>query len=251
MDMIHTDSLVDKESPIPAYQQIATDLMERIAQEEWSVGDRLPSENELAEYYGVARVTLRQAMSMLEKDHLIVKQQGRGIFVSASPKIFTQNIQFPSFTDYDEKSTNPIESKDVIITKIDKPEKHVIRNLKIDENIPVIHVQRLFSTKSIIIGLNRAWLPAHIVPDFETLGIVYASISKTLNKRYGYEITNIENFVESIRLNVSDAVLLNSTYNALALKIDSIHYFKDKIPIEYARTIWLSDYSRLHFNVAK
>lgn len=251
MDLFRPESVVDKESPIPAYQQIATNLIDRIAQEEWSVGDRLPSENELAEYYGVARVTLRQAMSLLEKNNLIVKQQGRGIFVSASPKIFTQNIRFPHFGSTKDPQENPISSSNLEIIRIEHPDKYVRKQLKIDENTPVVYVKRIFISHSIVIGLNRAWLPAHKVPDMETSGLIDASISKTIEFRYNLEIINIDNFVESVKLNAVDAKLLDSVYGTSALKINSIHCLSDHTPIEYAYTLWLSDYASLQFTISK
>lgn len=60
--------LIDRSSPVPTYQQIASDISKRIAQHEWYIDEKLPSEMELAKIYGVSRVTLRQAMAQLEKD---------------------------------------------------------------------------------------------------------------------------------------------------------------------------------------
>lgn len=71
------NQLIDRSSPIPAYQQIANDMSKRIAQGEWKIDDRLPSEQELAQNYGVSRVTFRQAMAQLERDGLIEKFQGK------------------------------------------------------------------------------------------------------------------------------------------------------------------------------
>ena len=59
---------IDRSSPVPTYQQIASDISKRIAQHEWYIDEKLPSEMELAKTYGVSRVTLRQAMAQLKKD---------------------------------------------------------------------------------------------------------------------------------------------------------------------------------------
>ena len=72
-----TNKLIDRSSPIPAYQQIANDISKRIAQREWKINDKLPSEQELAQNYGVSRVTIRQAMAQLERDGLIEKVSGK------------------------------------------------------------------------------------------------------------------------------------------------------------------------------
>ena len=71
---------IDRSSPMPVYQQIANDIVTRISQDEWSIGGKLPSENELSLEYEASRVTIRQALAKLEADGLIDKQRGRGAF---------------------------------------------------------------------------------------------------------------------------------------------------------------------------
>ena len=56
----------EKKNPIPAYFQIEKDLRERIARQEWSQDKCLPSETELSSQYHVSRVTIRQALQILE-----------------------------------------------------------------------------------------------------------------------------------------------------------------------------------------
>ncbi|MCB0066410.1 MAG: GntR family transcriptional regulator [Caldilineaceae bacterium] len=55
--------MIDKNSPIPRYYQIAELLKEQIAVGELPNGARLPSERELCEQLGVSRMTVRQALT--------------------------------------------------------------------------------------------------------------------------------------------------------------------------------------------
>ncbi len=54
------------------------DLAVRIMADEWSAGDRLPPERELAESLGVSRPTLREALRKLEQMGLVTSRQGSG-----------------------------------------------------------------------------------------------------------------------------------------------------------------------------
>ncbi|MDM0035854.1 GntR family transcriptional regulator [Variovorax sp. J22P271] len=72
-------------SPIPRYLQVADVLRQRIARGLWSQGHRLPSLEELGAEFGVARVTMRQAIDLLARDGLVSPQQGRGTFVTGRP----------------------------------------------------------------------------------------------------------------------------------------------------------------------
>ena len=71
-------------SPIPRYLQLADLFRQQIARGIWKVGDRLPSNEELARIYDVARGTVRQAVQLLESEQLIEARQGRGSFVTGS-----------------------------------------------------------------------------------------------------------------------------------------------------------------------
>lgn len=61
----------------------ATDTLRRfILAEDLQAGDQLPSERELSESLSVSRNIVREALSVLVAEGLIVKQPGRGIFVT-------------------------------------------------------------------------------------------------------------------------------------------------------------------------
>ncbi len=60
-----------------AYQRVAALLASELRRGLLRDGDALPPEAELAETFGVGRRTLRRALTMLERDGLIAKRQGR------------------------------------------------------------------------------------------------------------------------------------------------------------------------------
>jgi len=66
----------------PMYEQIATALREEIQNGKYAVGDRVPSEKELADKYNVSRITSKKALEILSAEQLIVRQPGRGSFVA-------------------------------------------------------------------------------------------------------------------------------------------------------------------------
>ena len=70
----------------PRYLQIADLMRLRISRGAWSLGEKLPSLEALVEEFGVARVTVRQAMDVLAREGLVSPQQGRGTFVTALPE---------------------------------------------------------------------------------------------------------------------------------------------------------------------
>ena len=72
---------LDPDDPRPPYQQVANVLRAAILTRKFAPGDKLPSGHELAQRYGVARMTVQQAMRVLRDEGLIVSRQGSGIYV--------------------------------------------------------------------------------------------------------------------------------------------------------------------------
>ena len=55
---------------LPAYLQIHDQIKKEIDEEVWQIGQRLPSERDLAETFQVSRMTLRQAITFQSVDLL-------------------------------------------------------------------------------------------------------------------------------------------------------------------------------------
>lgn len=68
-------------SQIPLYIQVATTLRRRIEEGFWAPGAKISTLEELQAEFGVARVTVRQSVDLLQKEGLVRRQQGKGTFV--------------------------------------------------------------------------------------------------------------------------------------------------------------------------
>lgn len=72
---------LDPDDPRPPYVQVANALRAAILTKKFQPGDKLPSRNELAKTYGVAAMTVQNALRELREEGLIVSRQGSGVFV--------------------------------------------------------------------------------------------------------------------------------------------------------------------------
>jgi len=72
---------LDPDDPRPPYLQVANVLRAAILTRKLEPGERLPSQTDLSKRYGVARMTIQQALRVLREENLIVSRQGSGVFV--------------------------------------------------------------------------------------------------------------------------------------------------------------------------
>ena len=77
--------ILDK-AQVPLYVQLADLFRQRIVKGMWREGEMLPSLEKLVAEFGVARVTVRQAIERLTRDGLVSPQRGRGTFVTGAPQ---------------------------------------------------------------------------------------------------------------------------------------------------------------------
>jgi GntR family transcriptional regulator len=75
-------------TPQPPSRRIAEELRRQIESGEWRPGDKLPSERALAETYGAARNTAREAIRILAEQGLVTAKHGSGVFVREPQRLF-------------------------------------------------------------------------------------------------------------------------------------------------------------------
>jgi len=70
---------------MPRYLQVASVLRRRVKDGQWRVGEQIATLEALEAEFGVARVTVRQAIELLQGEGLLKSYQGRGTFVIKAP----------------------------------------------------------------------------------------------------------------------------------------------------------------------
>jgi DNA-binding GntR family transcriptional regulator len=73
---------LDYDGPDPLWRQVADIVRGQIESGKLPAGRRVPSENTLAQEYGIARGTAKKALDSLVTEGLVRRVQGRGTFVA-------------------------------------------------------------------------------------------------------------------------------------------------------------------------
>jgi len=131
--------MLDKKSPIPLYFQIVQEIDRLIS--DLRIGNKLPSEQELANMFEVSRPTVRQAMKVLESEGKIEKKRGLGTFVS-SYKYDTGLTKIISLADRMKSGNINFTSKLISLKKI-KANHDIAVNLEVQPKSEIIYIERL------------------------------------------------------------------------------------------------------------
>jgi DNA-binding GntR family transcriptional regulator len=128
----------------PLADQVYEIILKSILSGEYQPGNRLPSENELADLYQVSRPTIRTAFSRLGELGYVIRKRGVGTFVTNSPDLV--NPLYLSF-DVEERisSRGYKPGFKQLSAKIIPADKTLVEQLDIPLESPVLNVHKLFT----------------------------------------------------------------------------------------------------------
>ena len=125
----------------PVYIQIHNQIKKDIEAGVWAVGDRIPSERELALEFNVSRMTLRQAVQTLVEEGILERQVGAGTFV-ARKKVQEKMTGVTSFTELMKEQGKKPSSRTVSYL-VTTPSLSEMERLKLKDDEKVLRMERI------------------------------------------------------------------------------------------------------------
>lgn len=93
---MHSDLVISQSDGRPMYLQIMEQIRQRVAVGDWVQGKEIPSIRQLAVTLRVSVITVKRAYLELEREGVIVTQQGKGSIVAPDPglgsKLYDQEL---------------------------------------------------------------------------------------------------------------------------------------------------------------
>lgn len=113
---------IDRNKKEPIYKQLAHGITDKILSGEFAHRMKLPSVRALSKSLGLSHMTIVKAYELLEKDKMIIKIQGKGIFVNSSALGSTSNTKiisswYSSIEDYQPRALTLNLLKNTLIKK--------------------------------------------------------------------------------------------------------------------------------------
>jgi GntR family phosphonate transport system transcriptional regulator len=232
------------------YAGIADKLRQDIRQGVYQVGEKLPTEQQLAHRFSVNRHTLRQAIALLKTEGLVRVEQGRGTFV-ADTLIRYSIGQRVRYNEALKAQGRTAESKFLRITEVPASDAIALA-LEIQPGDPVAMVERLSFADQQPISLTNGYFPLHRFPGFvdaehQALLQQLESISAFLHQVYGCDHIRRQTKVSAHMVKAQDARLLGLPLNQPILLAESINIDQQNVVIEYGVTRFRGDRMELVF----
>jgi GntR family transcriptional regulator len=201
-------------------------------------GSALPSERELAERFGVARMTVRGELDRMTAEGITYRLQGRGTFV-AEPRV-AQALVLSSFTE-DMRARGMEPSSQVLAQEeIGAPEALAAR-LEIAAGARVLRLDRVRSADGTALAVEQAYLPAARYAGIAEADFSHASLFELLRERWGVELRDAEQRVLAVAIDGEDARLLGVADGHPGLRFQSLTRDTDGVPAFYAVSLFRGD----------
>lgn len=163
----------------PLYQQLRDVIRNKILTGEYPPGTAIPSENELANQYGVHRLTVRNTIEILVNEGLLLTKQGSGIFVIGDKK--TMDIdQFPGYKK-SLKEKGAKEKAEVIINSPRLAGPYYANLFQIDRDDEIHYVNRLLKTDQSPVSVEKFYIPCSIIPTLDLIDFSIFSAQEVLD----------------------------------------------------------------------
>lgn len=224
-----------------------------IEEGELKPGNRIPSETELCERYGISRITARKAIDDLAREGYLQKVPGKGTFVS-TPKIVEKLGLLVTFTE-DMLSRGLKPGSKLLRREVTKPEPEVLEYLQLarDEN-QVIYLERLLLANREPICLQKVFLPFRIFKNFlavDAREIETRELCDILNAFVSRPVVWARQTLEAVLISGESAELLKTQEGSPGLLCKRVTFDEMDNPIEYVEFLYRADRYKFAVNLAR
>jgi GntR family transcriptional regulator len=236
--------MISRQPGTTAHGQIEDWLADAIAAGELAAGDRLPTENDLAAWLGVSRMTLRHALSELAQRGLVTRTVGRGggTFV-AEPKLEQDLTTLAGFS-AQLRRYGKVAGARVLAAAMIPASAAAAAALELGEGDLVIEVRRIRLADDKPIVIEHSLFPAALFPDLLECRLD-GSLYELLEERYGQRPHRARELLEPVVAGIREAEALEVDEGAPLMLVERIAYSATGRPLEFARDLFRGDRTRV------
>ena len=230
---------------LPVYYQIKQTIKNWIINKEFSPGDRIPSEKELAGKFRVSRLTVRQAIVQLAQEGLLISKRGEGTFVTKNADLITGfSLEFTGFMDDLFYQISKSKTKSATMTRV-RPTRLIREKLELkQEGEEVVQIKRVrfIEEKSFAFTVN--FLPLAIGTKITEKALMKKPLMQIIEQDLGIGFTEAFQTIQASFADQETAELLRITSGSPILFVERIMYAHGRRPVEVVQSSYRGDLHR-------
>jgi GntR family transcriptional regulator len=201
-------------------------------------GAALPSERELAERYGLARMTVRNEIERLTAEGSVYRLHGRGTFV-AEPRI-AQAGALTSFTE-DMLARGLAPGSTVISSEVVEADGFLAAALELKAGDTCFRLDRARTADTRPMAVEQVYLPLERFEGIDRVDFADASLFEVLEERFGVTLGDAEQHVVAVAIEAADASLLGVPEGSPGLRFSTVTRDGEGVPVLHAISLYPGD----------
>jgi GntR family transcriptional regulator len=217
----------------PLYLQIKDLLVQRLAAREWSPGQAIPSELELAARFRVSQGTVRKAIEALADDNLVVRRQGKGTFVATHTEEAQSTFRFLRIRADDGTVEYP--ANRLIDVRRTRAGADIARLLALRPGDSVVSIRRVLEWGGRPVVLDEIALPAGMFRGLTRakLAAYPGSMYGFFETQFGVRMLNADERLKAVAADAYAADTLGVAEGAPLLAVERVAYTFGGRPVEH------------------
>lgn len=222
----------------PFYLQLREVIRTKIEDGDYPPGCAIPSENQLAETYGVNRLTVRNAVDALVTEGALLRVQGRGMYVVGEKSEYDQE-KFNGFRQVVYERSGESVVKILIKARRQAGTKYSsIFGIAPEDEL--FYIKRLNSVGGDPISIEETFVPCGLLPRLDSVDLNVFELREVYGF-YNISLMRTRETVDLVSLESRDANLLNLSSDDSVLLLTSTSYDAQERVIEYNLSYMRSD----------
>lgn len=224
------------------YLLFYNEIKKQIISNEYLAGSMLPSESQFMAKFNISRITVRNALALLEQEGYVYRIQGKGCFVSGNSR--QQSLdKIHSYTNMI-LAAGMVPDRKILACVVEPCTKKEATMLHLKENDPVLILKRIILADGLPICLTKAILPYVRMIGIEKTDFTNTSLYEVLENQFGYSVKRTVMTFEASSSDQYVSEMLAVPINSPLLIYNSISYSKvgkNEIPIEICESYYLTN----------
>ena len=224
----------------PLYKQIKDQIMRSLDEGEWRPGQMIPSESELARRFGVSQGTVRKAIEELAAEHVLIRHQGKGTFVSSHHE---ERNQFRFLRLRRDEGGLPETQSTILGCRRLRPPLDVARQLQMRSGESAVFIRRMLSVDQRPTVLDELWLPGNLFRGLtqDRLQSYKGPLYALFEGGFGTRMIKAREHLKAIGCPKEQADLLGIETGIPVLLVDRLSTTYQERPVEVRRGYYLTE----------